>query len=91
MGSGDQGVGHFGGLVPGDLQLGLLAQQFEGAGHALRAFGMKFLRIVEATFISDHVHELVWGRARAASTVNNLWFPVMQAQAYSAARVHAGI
>ena len=56
VGAGDQGVGHFGGLVPGDLQLGLLAQQFEGAGHALRAFGMKFLRIVEATFIGDHVH-----------------------------------
>ena len=25
VGAGDQGVGHFGGLVPGDLQLGLLA------------------------------------------------------------------
>ena len=27
VGAGDQGIGHFGGLVPGDLQLGLLAQQ----------------------------------------------------------------
>ena len=56
VGAGDQGIGCLGGLVPDNLQLGLLSEQLQGAGHALGSFGMEFLRVVEATFIGDHVH-----------------------------------